>query len=68
MVEMHEEYLVDGQGNWRAVVIPLDTWRQLQEQIEELEDIRAFDAAKALPSDPVEFNASLAEMVRESSD
>ena len=68
MIELHEEYLVDEQGNRRAVVIPLDAWRQLQEEIEELDDIRAYDAAKTLPSDRVEFDTALAEIARESAD
>ena len=68
MIEVHEEYLVDEHGNTRAVVIPLDTWRQIQEEIEELDDIRAYDAAKALPSEPVPFDIALAEIAREPSD
>lgn len=55
MVEVQEQYLVDEAGNRQAVVIPLEAWRRIQEDMEELDDIRAYDEAKTRPSDPLSF-------------
>lgn len=55
MISVHEEYLVDEAGNRKAVVLPLAAWQQIKEELEELDDIRAYDEAKAQPSEPVPF-------------
>jgi hypothetical protein len=55
MITLHEEYLVDEAGNRKAVVLPLAAWRQIQEELEELEAIRVYDEAKAQPSEPIPF-------------
>lgn len=36
-------------GEEQAVVVPLAVWRSLIEEVEELQDIRAYDLAKADP-------------------
>jgi hypothetical protein len=59
MITVHEEYLVDEAGNRKAVVLPLATWRQIQE---ELEAIRAYDEAKAQPSEPIRFEEAMREI------
>ena len=55
MITLREEYLVDEAGNREAVVLPLAAWQQIKEELEELDDIRAYDEAKAQPSEPVPF-------------
>ena len=62
MITVHEEYLVDEAGNRRAVVLPLAAWQQIKEELEELEDIRAYDEAKAQPSEPVPFEQAIREI------
>ena len=62
MITVHEEYLVDEAGNPKAVVLPLAAWQQIKEELEELEDIRAYDEAKAQPSEPVPFEQALREI------
>lgn len=65
MITLHEEYLVDEAGNRKAVVLPLAAWRQIQEELEELEelgDIRAYDEAKAQPSEPIPFEDAMCEI------
>ncbi len=62
MITVHEEYLVDEAGNRRAVVLPLAAWQQIKEELEELDDIRAYDQAKALPSEPVAFEQGIREI------
>lgn len=55
MIAVGEKYLVDEQGRRKAVVLPLAKWKKLLAAAEELEDIRAYDAAKRRPSRPVPF-------------
>ena len=64
MAALHEHYLVDEEGNRTAVVLPLAAWRQILEDLEELDDIRAYDAAKARPSEPVSFEQAMREVQR----
>ena len=65
MIKTHQEYLTDDQGKRRAVVISMDEWERIQEEMEELEDIRAYDAAKMEPSDPIPFQVAIAEIQKE---
>jgi PHD/YefM family antitoxin component YafN of YafNO toxin-antitoxin module len=46
-MQMDEGCLVDEKGNRVAVVLPIAEYDQMLEDLEELEDIRAFDEAKA---------------------
>ena len=62
MITLHEEYLVDAAGNRIAVVLPLAAWREIQEALEELADIRAYDEAKAHPSEPIPFEQAMREV------
>ncbi len=57
-----ERYLVDSAGNRVAVVLDLDTYRRLLDAEEELEDIRAYDAAKAANDEAIPFDQAIAEI------
>jgi hypothetical protein len=56
MVTIHPEFVVDGKNEKKAVVIPFAEWQRVVEELEELDDIRAFDQAKAEPSDALPFD------------
>lgn len=43
---MNKSYVVDEDGNRLGVIVPIEDYRKLMEDLEELESIRAFDAAK----------------------
>ncbi len=53
MLAPHQEYVIDEHQETKSVLLPFDEWRQLLEEIEELEDIRAYDEANAQPSQPI---------------
>ena len=53
MIALHPEYIVDTEKQTKAVVIPVKEWNIIIEEIEELDDIRAYDAAKADKNDEV---------------
>lgn len=56
------QYLTDDKGKKVAVLLPMDQFKKMLEEIEELEDIKAFD--KAMKSKPVfiPFDQALAEI------
>ncbi len=62
MIALHEDYVVDEQGNRKAVVVPMGEWQQILEALEELDDVRAYDEAKRDPSDAVPFEQAVLEI------
>jgi len=65
MIQLHEQYLVDDEGNRKAVVVPISEWTRILELLEELDDIRAFDEAKSSPSEPIPFEQAVSEIREE---
>ena len=47
MIQLHPDDLVDGQAQRKAVVLSIEEWTLVLEALEELDDIRAYDEAKA---------------------
>ena len=43
----------------KAVVVPISEWQKIKEELEELEDIRAYDKAKSKPSEPIPFDKTV---------
>ena len=68
MITVREEYLLDAAGNRKAVVLSLAEWQQIKEELEELDDIRAYDEAKRHPSEPVPFEQAMVEIRAEKTD
>jgi prevent-host-death family protein len=62
--EKGQRYLVNEQGERVAVVLDLAEYRKMIEQIEELEDLRAYDAAKAANETPIPLEQAVSEMDR----
>ena len=48
-VILNPQYVVDNEHSPKAVKLNIEEWNQVLEELEELEDIRAYDAAKAGP-------------------
>ena len=46
MAAVKERFVVDEQGNRTEVVLSIEDYERILEELEELESIRAFDAAK----------------------
>jgi hypothetical protein len=51
MIKVHPEYIVDEHLNRKSVVLPYAEWKNILEEIEGLNDIRAYDRAKNEPED-----------------
>ncbi len=60
--EKRQRYLVDEKGKRVAVVLDLAEYRKMLEQIEELEDLRAYDAAKASGETPIPLEQAVSQM------
>ena len=56
MITVHEQFVVDADGHKRSVVLPIEEWEKVVSELEELEDIRAYDEAKQSASSSVPFD------------
>jgi len=65
MSSVKERFLVDEAGNRVAVVVSLEDYRQLLADVEELDAIRAYDAAKTSEETPIPFVQAVAELERQ---
>jgi len=61
---LKERYLVDEQGNRVAVVLDLEQYNHILAELDELADVRAFDAAKASDETPIPLVQALSEIER----
>ncbi|MCB1124847.1 MAG: hypothetical protein KDM81_00015 [Verrucomicrobiae bacterium] len=57
-----QDYVVDTQGRRKAVVVPIAEWQRIQEALEELADIQAYDEAKQQPSELIPFEQAVSEL------
>lgn len=57
-----KRYVVDENGNPVSVLLSIDDYRRLLEELEELESIRAYDAAKASVDEIIPFEQAVAEI------
>lgn len=61
-IGMKERYLIDERGNRVAVVLDIDVYDRILAELEELDDVRAFDAAKASGEKPIAIDHALVEI------
>lgn len=64
MGKFQENYVIDEKGNRIGVILDIDNYRKLLEEIEELESIRAYDAAKASGDESIPFEQAVSEIER----
>ncbi len=62
MVALQERYLTDHEGKRVGVVLDMERFQHILEDLEELDDIRAFDAAQTSGDDGVPFDRAIAEI------
>ena len=56
---MKTQFLTDEKGNKISIVIPLEEYKRILEDLEELEDIRLFDEVKARNEKSIPFDQYL---------
>ncbi|MCI5140886.1 MAG: hypothetical protein D3909_03990 [Candidatus Electrothrix sp. ATG1] len=62
MLSIHPQYVVDAARKWTAVLVPVNEWEEILEALEELDDIRQYDAAKAESQEAVPFTQAMREI------
>ena len=62
MASLQERFLVNEKGEPVGVLLGWEEYRRLLEDLEELEAIRAYDAAKASAGEIVPFDQAIEEM------
>ena len=65
MASLHERYVVNEKGERVSVLLDREEYKRLLEELEELEAIRAYDAAKALSDEIVPLDQGVTEMESE---
>lgn len=64
MATRAERFLVDDEGHRLGVVLDITEYKKILEDLEDLESIRAYDAAKASGDDAIPFEQALTEIQR----
>jgi hypothetical protein len=59
---MHPEYVVDENHRRKAVLLSVEEWEHIVSELEELDDIRAYDAAKSEGSEAIDFEQAVREI------
>ena len=62
MVKVHPQYVVDEQHNRKVVMLPVSEWEQIVSELEELDDIREYDAAQQFSADRIPFEQAVREI------
>ncbi len=62
MAKFKERYMVDEEGKRLGVILDIKHYRKILAELEELESIRAYDAAKASDDEAIPFEDALREI------
>ena len=62
MLEFKPEFIIDQESKKKAVVIPYSQWEDILEALEELDDIKAYDEAKAQDAEVIPFDRAVKEI------
>ena len=61
-MEVRERYITDSEGNRLGVVLSLEEYQHLLDELEELNEIRAYDAAKQSNDEVISFEQATTEI------
>jgi hypothetical protein len=64
-IAIRERYVVDEKGHRVGVLLDIGDYRKVLAELEELESIRAYDAAKASEDEAIPFEQAIEEIERE---
>ncbi len=62
MNTLKEKYIIDDSGNRVGVILDITEYHQMLDELEELECIRAYDAAKSSHDEAISFEQAVAEI------
>ncbi len=63
-MRQREKFVVDEKGNRVSVVLDIEDYERMLQDLEELESIRAYDAAKAAKDEAIPFDQAVEELER----
>lgn len=61
---MKTQYITNSTGKKTGVILSMKDYEKIMEDLEELEDIKAYDRAKTRKSEPIPFEQALKEIER----
>jgi hypothetical protein len=64
MVSFNESYVVDKDGHKLGVFLNIESYEKIMADLEELDDIRAFDEAKKAKEEAIPFKQAVIEIER----
>jgi PHD/YefM family antitoxin component YafN of YafNO toxin-antitoxin module len=64
VIGIKERYVVDENGSRIGVLLDVDDYQRLLEELEELESIRAYEVAKTSGDEVIPFEQAIAEIER----
>ncbi|MFZ4695958.1 MAG: hypothetical protein ACOYMV_12605 [Verrucomicrobiia bacterium] len=64
MIPIHPQFLVDEHQQRKAVLVSAAEWERIVEELDELDDLRAYDEAKAKPQEALPLDLAV-RMLRE---
>ncbi len=62
MSAVHERFVTDRDGKRTAVLLDMDEYAKLLRELEELESLKAYDAAKSTHDEAIPLEQALAEI------
>jgi len=65
MITLHERFVIDEKGKRTAILLDIEEYNKVLEELEELESIRAFDAAKSSGDEAIPFEQAVAEIEKQ---
>ncbi len=62
MIKLNENFVIDKDGNKIGVFLDISAYKQIIEELEELDEIRAYDAAKKSNDEEILFDHAINEI------
>jgi PHD/YefM family antitoxin component YafN of YafNO toxin-antitoxin module len=62
MIKVSPRFVVDEKQHPEAVLLTVEEWDSILDELEELEDIRAYDQAKASDDEQISFDQAVREI------
>ena len=62
MRKIHERFVTDSAGRRTAVLLDMEEYEKLLQELEELESLKAYDAAKSSGDEAIPLDQALAEI------
>jgi len=65
MIKVSPQFVIDEKQHTRAVLLSIDEWNSILDELEELDDIRVYDLAKASQDEHLPFDQAIREIEEE---